>query len=444
MTKPFFLSIAIALVSFFGRSVTADDWPQWMGPDRDGTFQETGLVDAIPAGGLPVKWRTPIHGGYAGPAVHNGRVFVTDYRRTAGEFIESPGDKPKLDGFERLVCLDATTGKLIWQYEYACQYEISYPAGPRATPTLSDGLVVMLGAQGDLTVLDEQTGDVKWHVNIPTQFGAKVPIWGFAAHPLVTQDLVYTMVGGDGQSVVAFDRASGNVKWKALSSEDAGYCPPSIITAGGTEQLIVWHPTAVASLNPETGQTYWTMPLKPDYGMSISRPQRDGDYLFVTGIEDKSMLLKLASDKPAVTEVWASTPKTSLSASTSTPIIHDGIIYGTDEGLGALLAVRVQDGERLWSTYQPVNPENDRRLSAGTAFVTRNEASGRYWLFGESGVLTLAQMDAKGFRSLGQMQVLQPTQTAYGRKVVWSHPAYANKTAYVRNDNEIVAVSLAQ
>ncbi len=433
--------LAQAFSGFAAVSI-ADDWPQWMGPDRDGTYEEAGLVDSIPAAGLPIHWRVPIHGGYAGPAVHDGRVFVADYRRTAGEFIETPGDRPKLEGFERLLCLDAATGEKIWEHEYSCDYEISYPAGPRATPTVANGLVVMLGAQGDLTVLNEKDGTVKWHVNLPTRFGANVPIWGFSAHPFVHDNMVVTMVGGEGQAVVAFDLATGEVKWKALSSDDAGYCPVSLIHAGGVDQLLVWHPTAVASLNPSTGATYWTVPHVPDYGMSISQPQRDGDLLFVSGIKNKSIMLKLASEKPAITEVWASTPKTSMSVSTMTPMLHDGMIYGTDEGLGALIGARASDGERLWQSYDPVNPQNTRRLAAGTAFVTRHEPSGRYWLFGEAGVLTLAELSAKGYQSLGQMFVLEPTQSAFGRKVIWTHPAYANRTAYVRNDKELVAIDL--
>jgi hypothetical protein len=126
-----------------------------------------------------------------------------------------------------------------------------------------------------------------------------------------------------------------------------------------------------------------------------------------------------------------------------TPLIHDGVIYGSDEGTGAMIAARLSDGERLWTTYEPVRPGNERRIGAGTAFVTRHAPTGRYWLFGETGVLTLAEMDDQSFRSRGQMQVVEPTQSAFGRKVIWSHPAYANKTAYIRNDKELVAVDLA-
>ena len=437
------VSPTLLLACFASTLVEADDWPQWMGPTRDGVYRESGIVDAIPEHGLPVKWRTPVHGGYAGPAVVGERIYLMDYQRTAGELIETPGDRPELSGIERVFSIDAKTGEEVWSHEYECHYEISFPAGPRVTPTVVDGLVFALGAEGDLTVLSADTGEVKWHVNIPQEFGVKTPVWGFAAHPLVIEDKVITMVGGDDHAVVAFDRENGKVLWHSLSSSDAGYCPPSLIQAGGVTQLLVWHPEAVASLNPTSGATYWSEPLQPQGGMSIARPQREGDLLFVGGFKNASLMLSLMTDRPAVDVVWESEVKMSLSPATMTPLIHNGIIFGCDNELGALLAVRASDGERLWQSYLPIRPSNVRRLRSGTCFVTRHEPSGRYLLFGEMGSLMIASMNAEGLRSHGQMQVLEPTQTGIKRKVVWSHPAYANKTAYIRNDNELVAVDLS-
>lgn len=424
-------------------SVMADDWPQWMGPTRDGVYRETGIIDAIPEDGLPVKWRTPVHGGYAGPSVVGDRVFLMDYQRTAGEMIASPRERPQLSGIERVLSLDAETGEEVWSHEYECDYEISYPAGPRVTPTVTDGLVVALGAEGDLTVLSADTGKLKWHVKIPKQFGVKTPIWGFAAHPLVTRDKVITMVGGKDHAVVAFDRENGKVVWHSLSSSDAGYCPPSLVDAGGVQQLLIWHPESVASLNPINGAPYWSEPLKPQGGMSIARPQREGNLLFVGGFRDASLMLRLMTDRPAVSVHWKGKIKMSLSPSTMTPLIHDGIIFGCDNVLGALLAVRASDGKRLWQSYLPIRPSNVRPLRSGNCFVTRHEPSGRYLLFGEMGSLMIATMNADELLPHGQMQVLEPTQTAMGRAVIWSHPAYANKTAYIRNDKELVAVDLS-
>lgn len=434
-----YLVVALACAA----TARADDWPQWMGPTRDGVYGESGIVQAIPEGGLPVKWRAEVHGGYAGPAVVGNRVFLTDFRRTKGEMVVAPDKKPAIEGFERVLCLDAESGKKIWEHEYPCSYRVSYPAGPRATPTVKDGVVYALGTQGDFMALSADDGRVKWHVNIPKRFNAPVPMWGFAAHPLVVDDMVLTMVGGEDQAVVAFDRASGSVKWKALSSKDAGYCPPSIIKAGGTEQLLVWHPSAVASLDPRSGKEYWSVPLEPEYGMSIARPQRDGNYLFVAGIMYKGVMLRLHDDKPGVTELWRGSKKTAMYTPTHTPVMHDGIMYGCDDALGALIAAKVEDGSRLWQTYHPVVPGRDRRLSCGSVAVTRHASGNRFLLFGEMGQLTLADMDEEGYKPKGQMKVLEPTQTTSGRDVVWTHPAYAGRTMFVRNDKEIVAVDLS-
>lgn len=435
--------VVFALANFLVVEIFADDWNQWMGPTRDGVYREAGIVESIPDRGLTVLWRVPVYGGYAGPAVANGRVYVLDYQRTSGEMIEEPDVKPKQQGIERLICFDSATGSRIWSHDYECQYEISYPAGPRATPTVVDGVVATIGAEGDLLVFEESSGKLIWSKNIPREFNVKTPVWGFASHPLVTESHVITMVGGEGQAVVAFDRMSGELAWKSLSSSDAGYCPPCIIDAGGVRQLIVWHPGAVCSLNPNDGSLYWEQAIKPDFGMSICRPMRDGSLLFVSGIENKSMMLRLDDRQPKVEKLWDGSRRTSLGACTSTPLLHDGIIFGCDDSLGALLGINAEDGKRLWQTWDPVRPGNQRRLSSGTVFITRHEPSGKYLLFGETGQFNIAEMNESGFRSCGRMQVIEPTQTAYGRSVVWSHPAYAGKTAFFRNDNELVAVSLS-
>ncbi|MCA9138439.1 MAG: PQQ-binding-like beta-propeller repeat protein, partial [Planctomycetales bacterium] len=242
MIKPsrlaFVFLIAIVLVGV-SDSLRADDWAGWLGTSRDGVYRESGVVDSIPENGLPIKWRTAISGGYAGPAVADGKVYVFDYKLRSGTAINDPGQRPQLSGEERLLCLDAESGSIVWEYSYDCPYEISYPSGPRATPTVDGERVYILGAQGDLTCLATKDGSVIWNRNFPADFGAEVPVWGFAAHPLVDGDLLFTMVGGDGQGVVAFDKTSGQVRWKALDV-NAGYCAPQIITAGGKQQLIVF------------------------------------------------------------------------------------------------------------------------------------------------------------------------------------------------------------
>lgn len=422
----------------------ADDWPQWMGPDRDGTYRESGIIDRIPDAGLPVKWRVPLAGGYSGPAVARGRVYVMDYVVESGNVVNEPQQKVDLQGKERVLCLDAKTGKTIWKHEYPCKYNISYPGGPRCTPTVIDDKVITLGAQGVLCVLSANDGSVIWKKSFEKDFNASAPLWGFSGHPLVLNDMVVALVGGENQAVVAFDLKTGDVKWKALSCSDAGYCPPVIVEAGGAKQLIIWHPEAVASLNPKDGSVYWTVPLKPDFGMSIGRPQVQGDKMFIAGVMRTSLMLELDSKKPAAKEIWRGEAAKSLYPGNVTNMWGDGVIFGCDHGMGSLMAIDAKTGERLWETFEPVRPDETRKIRAGSTFLTLHKPTGHYFLFGETGNLSIGEMDRKGYRSKGRMHVLEPTTTAFGRQVVWSYPAYANRTVYMRNDKELVAVDIAK
>ena len=422
----------------------AADWPQWMGPARDGTYTEAGVIDRIPDEGLPIKWRKPINGGYSGPAVADGRVYVMDFIVTKGKVVNTPEGKPEIEGIERVLCLDEKNGEQIWKYEYPCSYRISYPGGPRCTPTVVGDLVVTLGAHGDLCVLNASDGKLKWRTSFEKDHKAPVPLWGFAGHPLVDNGVVYALIGGTDQAVAAFDLQNGTLKWKALSCDDAGYCPPVMIEAGGAKQLVAWHPAELVALNPANGEPYWQVPLKPTYGMSIGRPQLKGDRLFTAGIVRSSVMLKLDDKKPAVSEVWRADAAKSLYPGNVTAMWGDDAIFGCDHQLGALIAIDPANGKRLWQTFEPVDPKETRKLPSGSAFITHHMPSGNYFLFGETGNLSLAKMDRAGYHSLGSVNIVKPTTNAFGRDVVWSHPAYANRTVYLRNDKEIVAVDIGE
>jgi outer membrane protein assembly factor BamB len=419
----------------------ADDWPQWMGPGRDDVWKETGIVEKFSEGGPKVLWRTPIAGGYSGPAVVAGRVYVTDYIRQAGELQNNPGGRNELQGTERVLCLDAKTGKEIWKHEYDCPYAISYASGPRATPTVHAGKVYTLGAEGNLFCFDAAQGTILWQKDLRRTYKTESPIWGFCGHPLVDGKRLICLVGGEGSVAVAFDKDTGSELWKALSTPDAGYCPPTMINAGGKRQLLIWHPQALNALNPETGEVYWSEPLVPQYGMSIAAPRQSGDYLFASGIGSCAALFKLDRTKPAAEVVWDGTPNTAVFCANSTPLIEGGVIYGNDCQVGNLRAVKLESGERLWETFQPTTG-GERRASHGTAFITQN--GDRYFLFSETGDLVIARLTPEKYEELSRANLLEPTSECFGRTVVWSHPAYANKCIFARNDKEIICASLAK
>jgi len=436
----FGMVVALALLPVVASLAQADDWPQWLGPKRDAIWRETGILEALPKDGPTVRWRAKVSGGFAGPAVAGGRVYVMDYL-TEGDNKKEIYERTDFKGSERIVCFSEADGKLLWEHKYDCNYTVSFPSGPRATPAVYDGKVYTVGTEGNLCCLDATDGKLFWKKDFKKDYNAKTPIWGFCGHPLVEGKLVYVITGGEGACVVAFDKDTGKEVWKALTAEEPGYSCPSIIEAGGVKQLIVWHASSINGLNPETGEKYWSVVIKPEYKMSIMAPRKYGDYLFAGGIYDQAVLLKLATDKPAVTEVWRGKKGNAVYPVNMTPFVDDGFIYGVDQP-GQLMAVKLETAERVWETTQPVTGKGSKPAGSGTVFIVKNGE--RFFLFNEKGELIIARLTPKAYEEISRAKILAPTNTAFGRSVVWSHPAFANKCMFVRNDKEIVCVSLAK
>jgi outer membrane protein assembly factor BamB len=456
--------LALTAVPLTAARVRADDWPQWLGPQRDGVWRETGLIAKFPQGGPKVRWRTALGGGYAGPAVAQGRVYVTD--RVLAPGVKDPDDpfaRSNSAGTERVRCLDEATGKLVWEHSYPCTYQISYPCGPRATPLVAGDKVYTLGAMGDLYCLDARTGKPVWSKNFPRDYGAPVPGWGFAAHPLLDGDRLICLVGGNESVVVAFDKDTGKEKWKALTVEapsEIGYAPPMIFQAGGTRQLIVWHPEGANGLDPETGKVYWSQKFKSRSNLTIATPRLSGDKLLLTSFYSGATLLQLVADKPTATIVWQSKGRGELPEQTdnlhsimSTPVIKDGYVYGVCS-YGELRCLRLADGKRIWqdltatSDGKNVPRERNEQVRWANAFLVPQ--GDRFFLFNEHGDLIIAQLTPQGYVERDRAHLLEPTgklqgggRFGPGRVILWSHPAFANHSVYARNDKEIVCVSLA-
>ena len=432
------------------QAVRGDDWPQWMGPKRDGVWRERGLVTTIPAGGLPVRWRAEVKGGYSGPAVADGRVFLMDYEHREGEAVNDPGTRSELDGRERVLCFDAATGTLLWKHEYDCPYAISYASGPRCTPTVADGRVYALGAEGNLRCLEAATGKLVWAKDFKKDYAATTPIWGFCSHPLVDGDRLVCVVGGAGSVAVAFDRETGRELWRSLSASEQGYCPPTIVESAGSRQLLIWDADRINAVEPATGKVVWSQDLKPAYGMSIMAPQvantSAGRVLFASGIGRVGALYQLAADGSSAKIAWRGEPKNAMYCANSTPFIEGDTLYGCDCETGFLTAVNLPTAERLWETGTPTM--GTRRGRHGTAFLVRQadmpSGGNRTWIFSETGDLILARLTPEKYEELGRMRLVEPTNECFGREVVWSHPAFANRCVFARNDRELVCVSAAE
>jgi outer membrane protein assembly factor BamB len=418
-------------------TLLADDWPHWMGPRRDNVWRETGLVERFPEGGPRVVWRAAVAGGFAGLAVADGRVYVIDFE-TPENVKVSNFERTNFGGMERVLCLDEATGDEIWMQKYPVTYTVSYPAGPRCTPTIVDGKVYTLGAEGHLNCFHAATGQPLWSKNLPEEYQSQTPLWGYSGHPLLDGEKIICVAGGQGSHAVALNKDTGEEIWRALSSIDTGYSPPTIIEAAGVRQLILVKPDAVASVDPESGREHWSVPYEASSGCVILSPVKWEDYLYVGGFNNKSLLLKLAADRPGAEVVWYDKGPAAISPVNVQPFADNGVLYGVDQK-GVLRAVRLADkAEQLWETPQPMG---DRAQRSGTAFIVRQ--GDRYWLFTDSGELVIARLTPEGYEEIDRAKVIEPTNFAEGRDIVWSMPAYANRRAYIRNDKECICVDLA-
>jgi outer membrane protein assembly factor BamB len=429
-------------------AVHGGDWPQWLGPKRDGVWRESGIVEKFPEAGPKALWRVPVNAGYSGPAVAGGRLYLTD-RAPGPKPQRKPGERGLLSwpGNERVLCVNTADGKTLWEHTYDCDYRIDFPGGPRATPLVSDGKLYSLGAMGDLLCLDAAKGRVLWSRNFLKDFKLdEPPTWGYAAHPLLEGNKLICLVGGEGSAVVAFDKDSGKESWRALTTREVCYAPPVMRESAGKREVVVWLSDLVAGLNPANGHTNWSLPYpvegKPQRPeVTIAMPRVEGDKVFLSSYYQGSLMLQLGGEKPSITWNRKSTSKSRFNAGLHTvmctPAIRDGHIYGVCGG-GELRCLDAATGDRLWET-NAVTPVDKGPFPH--AFLVEHE--GRFFIWNDQGELILAKLSPKGYEEISRARLLETSENARGREVVWSHPAFANRCIFVRNGKELLCATLA-
>ena len=430
-----------SLIAVFSLLLTThasgDDWPRWMGLKADNVWRESGIIEKFPGGGPKVLWRSKVAGGYSGPAIAAGKVFVTDYT-AAGNVKVANFERKEFSGIESVICLNEKDGVEIWKHEYPVKYTISYPAGPRCTPIYDDGRLYTLGSEGDLFCFDANDGKIIWKKSLISDYGTKAALWGYAAHPLIDGDNILTLAGGANSHIVALNKMTGDEVWKSQSAPEQGYSPPTIFKFGMTRVLVLLKPNAVSGINPDDGKEYWSVPYTATSGSIIMTPLRYKNLIYAAGYSGKSLLLKASSNGKTVEEVWRD-KKEAISPVNVQPFLQGSVVYGMDQR-GYLVALSLPEGERLWQTTKPVSER--RPVGNGTAFIIKN--GDRFFLFNELGELIIAKINESGYEELDRVKVINQTNNAFGRKVVWSAPAFAYKLVYIHNDAEIICIDSAK
>jgi len=394
----------------------AEDWPQWLGPRRDGTSTEV----IKPWKGEPkVVWRVPVGEGHSSPVVAGGLVFL--HTKVNGQDAE------------QLLAYDAATGKVRGGGQPVPHVPFSSPfgAGPRATPVavgLAAQDVFAFGVTGLLTVTGPHAdGRAASRVLSDSlkQFGASNLTFGVSSSPLIEGDNIIVLVGGKGAGVVAFDWKSGKVAWQS-QDDPASYASPIATGEGARRQIICLTGLGLIGLNPKDGALYWRYPFRDLLAESSTTPVVVGDLLIGSSVTLGSVALRLGEKdgKPAVTEVWKNRQ---LNCYFSTPVPVGDHLYMLNGVIGlkpavTLRCVETATGKALWSK------ENVGRYHA--ALLRTGDK--KLLMLDDTGHLTLIDPDPKGYRELARSKVCGAT---------WAHPALADGRLYLRDQRELICLS---
>jgi outer membrane protein assembly factor BamB len=420
--------LILTFLVFAVLELNAQDWPDWRGPNRDGIWNETGIIEKFDSNKIDIKWKVPIGPGYSGPTVSKGKVYVTD-RQTNPEA-------------ERVVCFDEQTGAKIWEYKYNCIYEgVGYPTGPRASVIINEGKAYSLGTMGNLFCFDAISGKILWAKDLNKEYEIRMPIWGISAAPLVVNEKIILQIGGSNNAcVIVLNKNSGKEIWRNLN-DGVSYSAPVLIEQAGKKEVVVWTEDNLSGLDLETGKLYWEIPWKIKMAMAIVTPVVYKNYIFTSSFYSGSILVKLNPEKLTAEKVWqrqgANEQKTdALHCVMSTPIILDDYIYGVDS-YGQLRCLELSTGNRVWENQTAV--KKDRW--ANIHLVQNGKQT---WMFNEHGELIISELSPKGFKEISRAKLIEPTREQLPRGVTWSHPAFANKFVFARNDRELVCARLAR
>lgn len=381
------------------------DWPQFLGPQRNGAGP---AVTTASLASPKQLWKKEVGAGFSGPVVAGGKL-VLFHRRDSKEVVE---------------CLQAATGAGVWRYEYPTTYrdDFGFDEGPRGTPAIAGNRVYTFGAEGALTALDFATGKLLWRVDTHSKFAVKKGFFGAAASPLVDARAVYVNVGGPNAGLVAFDVRNGNVLW-AATSQEAGYSSPVSAVVDGVRSILCFTRAGLLAVDPATGKVRFEFPWRSRSNASVNAavPIVDGNLILLSASYNTgAALLKVAGNQ--LTTVWSSDD--AMSNHYASSVLKDGYVYGfhgRQEFGQSLRCVELKTGKVSW---------DQDGYGAGTVSLLGDQL----FLMRESGEAVLAPATPASYKPLAKAQLLPG--------VVRSYPAFADGRVFVRNVSTLAAYAL--
>lgn len=404
-----FSTILFALAVTVSTALAAD-WPDFRGPNRDGVYAGGDIPAELPAGGPPVVWEKSVGQGFSNPVVANGRVILF-HRVGAEEVIEA---------------LELETGKTLWKHAYATKYrdDFGFDPGPRASPVVAGGQVYTFGAEGVLTAVAFATGKRIWQINANEEFGVPKGFFGAAPTPLIDGNRLFLNVGGpDGAGVVAFDRDTGRVLWKATDHE-ASYSSAVAAEIAGKRRIVFFTREGLVITDPATGNVFYEKRWRARSHASVNAaaPVVSGDIVFLTASYGTGSIALRFKGEGEPEELWAG--EEPFNAHYATPVVKDGVLYGfhgRQEYGQSFRALELETGKVLWS---------EDGMGAGTVTL----AGDLLIILRENGELVIARANPKKFDVTSRAPILPNPTRAY--------PALSDGLLLARDTTTLVCLRL--
>jgi outer membrane protein assembly factor BamB len=386
------------LISFLAN---AADWPQWRGPNRDGTSTETGLLSSWPQGGPPVIWKINGLGeGYSSLAIVGGKIY-TQGQRGRQEFV---------------IAFDVKTGQKLWETPTSRDYHNDRGDGPRGTPTIDGERLYAMTGDGVLVCLDASTGKSIWSQNVVQKYGGEIPNWGFSESPLIDGGRLIVMPGGRGASIVSLSKADGSLQWKA-GSDRAGYSSAIVANVGGVRQVIALSAESALGVEEDNGELLWRYTKVSNRTANIATPiYHDGEAFLSSAYGTGCALLRLGPK--SMSEVYFSGD---MKNHYSTSVLVGDYLYGYNDSI--LTAMQFSTGKVAWK---------NRSVGKGSVVY----ADKRLYLLSEDGVAGLADPTPDAYKEVSRFTI------AHGSLPTWSPPVIANGTLYLRDQDNLTSYDI--
>ena len=398
----------IALLTLVCSAAKSADWPQFLGPQRNGQSAETGLLKTWPAGGVKEVWRVSGGVGMSAVSVAQGRAYTMVQDATQ----------------QYLLALNAKTGAALWKAPIAKAYKNQQGDGPRASPTIVNKVAYVFTGEGVLAAVQAESGELLWSVNAPQKLGGKPADYGMSSSPLVVGKSVVVHPGAPQATVAAFASQDGSLLWQAGSGA-AGYSSPTLLTFNKVAQVVSFTGSAAYGIQPDSGQVLWQYPYRTEFNCNTASPINVNGRLFLSAGENHgSVMVQVGTDK--VSPLWESQGRRSVMRNEWQTSIHlDGYLYGFDNVGSAgpvshLTCIDAKTGKQQWQ---------ETRFGKGNLI----SADGKLIIVTTKGELAIANADPQKYDEIGRQAVCEFTRQA---------PSLAAGLLYLRDDQDIVCLDL--